>query len=66
LRYSPIIRAIWSRGFQDPAGLVVTSADQKVDEKEVFYRLDFAAPLRSPDAANKKAPSEAGPDSVAK
>jgi hypothetical protein len=54
LRYSPIIRAIWSRGFQDPAGLVVTSADQKVDEKEVFYRLDFAAPLRSPDAATKK------------
>ncbi len=67
LRYSPLYRAVWSRGFKNPAGLVISSAHQKVDESEVFYRLDFAAPPAPPalpettEADTKKAPPEAGP-----
>ena len=67
LRYSPVYRAIWSHGFSQPTGLVISSADQKVPESEVFYRLDFAAPPAPPalpettEADTKKAPPETGP-----
>lgn len=41
IRYSRDFRVVWSVGRNN---LQVTAVDQKIEERETFYRLDFAAP----------------------
>lgn len=61
LRYSSEYRAVWSHGYERTTGLVISSADQEVDEREICYHLDFAAAPEAKDMDTKKAPLAAGP-----
>jgi hypothetical protein len=44
IRYSREARALWSVGADPAKPLLVTSADQAINPREIFHRLDFANP----------------------
>jgi hypothetical protein len=51
IRYSREARAIWSVGTDSKEPLIVTTADQEISPREIFHRLDFAAPPAPPPSA---------------
>lgn len=48
LRYSREVRAVWSIGAVPERPLEITAPDQKIESRELFHRLDFAAPPVAP------------------